>query len=83
LGSILSAYKNYLGKSLLLDEHGYSEAKLQSAWRNQTHEEIAASIVGYIRQAALGEALLPFDQRVAHAMQKISRLHDWTPIQRK
>ncbi len=68
---------------LLLDEHGYSEAKLQSAWRNQTHQEIAASIVGYIRQAALGEALLPFEQRVAHAMQKIYTLHSWTPVQRK
>jgi len=55
---------------LLLDEHGYSEARLQSAWRNQTNQEIAASIVGYIRQAALGEALLPFEQRVGLAMQK-------------
>jgi len=68
---------------LLLDGHGYSEAKLQSAWRNQTHQEIAASIVGYIRQAALGEALLPFEQRVANAMQKIYTLHNWTPVQRK
>lgn len=68
---------------LLLDEHGYSEAKLQSAWRNQTQQEIAASIMGYIRQAALGEALLPFEQRVAHAMQKIYTLHNWTPVQRK
>ena len=68
---------------LLLDEHGYSEARLQSAWRNQTQQEIAASIVGYIRQAALGEALLPFDQRVANAMHKIYALHSWTPVQRK
>ena len=68
---------------LLLDEHGYSEARLQSAWRNQTHQEIAASIVGYIRQAALGEALIPFEQRVALAMQKIYALHSWTPVQRK
>ncbi|MCK9394106.1 MAG: type I restriction-modification system endonuclease [Methylobacter sp.] len=68
---------------LLLDEHGYSEARLQSAWRNQTHQEVAASIVGYIRQAALGEALLPFEQRVASAMQKIYTLHNWTPVQRK
>ncbi|MGZ8236749.1 MAG: type I restriction-modification system endonuclease [Methylobacter sp.] len=68
---------------LLLDEHGYSEAKLQSAWRSQTHQEIAASIVGYIRQAALGEALLPFEQRVGQTMQKIYTLHEWTPVQRK
>jgi len=68
---------------LLLDDHGYSEARLQSAWRNQTQQEIAASIVGYIRQAALGEALLSFDQRVANAMHKIYALHSWTPVQRK
>jgi type I restriction enzyme R subunit len=68
---------------LLLDQHGYSEAKLQSAWRNQTNQEIAASIIGYIRRAALGEALIPFEQRVAQAMQKIYNLHNWTTVQRR
>ena len=68
---------------LLLDQHGFSEVSLKSAWRNQTNQEIAASIIGYIRQAAIGEALLPFDQRVANAMQKIYTLQPWTPIQRK
>lgn len=68
---------------LLLDQHGYSEAKLQTAWRNQTNQDIAASIIGYIRQAAIGEALIPFEQRVVHAMQKIYALHPWTQVQRK
>jgi type I restriction enzyme R subunit len=68
---------------LLLDQHGFSEASLKSAWRNQTNQEIAASIIGYIRQAAIGEALLPFDQRVAKAMQKIYALQPWTPVQRR
>ena len=68
---------------LLLDQHGFSEASLQSAWRNQTNQEIAASIIGYIRQAAIGEALLPFDQRVAKAMQTIYAQQPWTPVQRK
>lgn len=68
---------------LLLDQYGYSEASLQSAWRDQTNQEIAASILGYIRQAALGEALLPFEQRVAAAMQQIYGLHSWTAAQRK
>ncbi len=68
---------------LLLDGHGFSEASLQSAWRNQTNQEIAASIVGFIRRAALGEALLPFEQRVANAMQRIYDLQPWTPVQRK
>jgi len=68
---------------LLLDQNGYSEASLSTAWREQTNQEIAASIVGYIRQAALGEALIPFDQRVAHAMQRIYQSHSWTPVQRR
>jgi type I restriction enzyme R subunit len=68
---------------LLLDKYGYSEANLKSAWRNKTNHEIAASIIGYIRQAAIGEPLVPFDQRVANAMQSIYSLHGWTTVQRK
>jgi type I restriction enzyme, R subunit len=68
---------------LLLDRNGYSEVSLSTAWREQTNQQIAASIVGYIRQAALGEALIPFDQRVAKAMSRIYQSHSWTPVQRR
>jgi type I restriction enzyme R subunit len=68
---------------LLLDEHHFNEAALQTAWRNKTNQDIAASIIGYIRQAALGEALVPFEQRVAGAMQRIHASHNWTPVQRR
>lgn len=68
---------------LLLDQHGYSEANLQTAVRNQTNQDIAASIIGHIRRAALGEALVPFEQRVRTAMETIYRQHPWTPNQRK
>jgi type I restriction enzyme R subunit len=68
---------------LLLDGAGYSEANLKAAWRKQSNQDIAAGIIAYIRQAALGEALLPFDQRVARAMQKLYAQHSWTPVQRK
>lgn len=68
---------------LLLDANGYSEAKLKTAWRNQTNQEIAASIIGHIRQAALGGQLIPFEQRVQLALQKIYAQHSWTPVQRK
>jgi type I restriction enzyme R subunit len=67
---------------LLLDNHGYSEARLQSAVRNQTNKDIAASIIGYIRRAALGEPLIPFEQRVAEAMDRIYTQHNWTHNQR-
>ncbi|MEC4726794.1 type I restriction-modification system endonuclease [Shewanella sp. D64] len=68
---------------LLLDEAGYNEAHLQSAWRKNTNQDIAASIIGYIRQAAINEALIPFEQRVSNAMQRIYSEHNWTPNQRK
>ncbi|WP_267273600.1 type I restriction-modification system endonuclease [Pseudomonas putida] len=68
---------------LLLDQNGFSEASLKSAWRSQTNQEIAASILGFIRQAAIGEALLPFDQRVAEAMKRIYAMQAWTPVQRR
>ena len=68
---------------LLLDDAGYSEAKLKAAWRHQSNQDIAAGLIAYIRQAALGEALLPFDQRVARAMQRIYSQRAWTPVQRK
>lgn len=68
---------------LLLDGAGFSEANLQSAVRNQTNQDIAASIIGHIRRAAIGEALIPFEQRVAQAMQGIYQSQAWLPTQRK
>jgi type I restriction enzyme R subunit len=68
---------------ILLDTAGYNEAKLQAAVRNQTNQDIAASIIGHIRRAALGEALIPFQQRVETAMQRIYASHAWLPAQRK
>jgi len=68
---------------LLLDSEGFNEAKLASAWRNQTNQDIAAGIIAHIRQAAIGEALVPFESRVHKAMQIIYELKPWTPIQRK
>lgn len=68
---------------LLLDSSGYSEPKLQTAVREQSNQDIAASIVGHIRRAALGEPLIPFEQRVTLAMDKLYTSHSWTPAQRK
>lgn len=68
---------------LLLDNHGYSEANLKSAVRDESNQDIAASIIGHIRRAALGEPLIPFEQRVRDAMAHIHAQHSWTPNQRK
>ena len=68
---------------LELDKLGYSEANLRRAWQDAKNEEIAASIIGFVRQAALGDALIPFDERVRAAMQRILAKHPWTDPQRK
>ncbi|MGI0493140.1 type I restriction-modification system endonuclease [Alkalinema pantanalense CENA528] len=68
---------------LLLDQQGYSETMLRSAWRDATNEDIAASIIGFIRQAALGDALIPYGDRVDRALKKILASQSWTPPQRK
>lgn len=68
---------------MLLDGAGFKEANLQSAWRSKTNQDIAASIIGHIRRAALGEPLIPYSERVRLAMEKIYAQHSWTPMQRK
>lgn len=67
----------------ILDEKGYTEHYLQNAWRAQTNEEITASIIGFIRQAALGEAIIPFEDRVRTAMREVYKMHLWTSNQKK
>lgn len=56
---------------ILLDDKGYTERNLQTAWREKTNEDIAASIIGFIRKAALGDALVPYSEKVDKAMRKI------------
>jgi hypothetical protein len=68
---------------LALDQRGYNEASLATAWRETTNQEMAASIMGYIRQAALGDPLVPYEQRVEKALQRILASRAWTTPQRQ
>jgi type I restriction enzyme R subunit len=68
---------------LALDAAGFSEAALRTAWRELTNEDIAASIVGHVRRAALGDALVPYAERVARAVRKILASRAFTDPQRK
>jgi type I restriction enzyme R subunit len=69
--------------ALELDSAGFSEASLSTAWREKTNQDIAARIVGYIRQAAIGDALVPYEQRVDRALQTILAAKSWTTPQRQ
>jgi len=65
------------------DRQGFSEAKLRHAWKQAKNEDIAASIVGFIRQAALGDPLVPWPDRVKAAMGRITKRGTWSEPQRK
>lgn len=67
---------------IILDAAGYTEANLDTAWRESTNRDIAATIVGYIRQAAIGDALKPFGERVDNALHMLLAGHPWTGPQR-
>lgn len=68
---------------LELDLLGYSEANLRRAWADSKNEDIAASIVGFVRQAALGEPLVPYDERVRTAVRRILASRPWSDIQKR
>jgi type I restriction enzyme, R subunit len=66
-----------------LDTLGYSEAALRRAWADTKNEDIAASIVGFVRQAAIGDALIPYHERVQGAVRRILASRQWTEIQKR
>lgn len=66
-----------------LDLAGYSEANLRRAWADATNEEIATSVIGFVRQAAIGDALVPFEDRVRAAMRRILASRPWTGPQKQ
>ena len=68
---------------LKLDAAGYPESALRTAWAQVSNQDIAASVIGFIRQQALGTALIPYDQRVDRALQRVLASQTWTPPQRQ
>ena len=69
--------------ALELDRAGFSETNLATAWREMTNQDIAARIVGFIRQATIGDPLLPYEQRVDGALQRMLASRSWTMPQRQ
>ncbi len=68
---------------LALDRKGYSEANLRRAWADARNEEIAASIIGFVRQAAVGDPLVPYENRMKAAMRSIVASRQWTDPQKR
>jgi type I restriction enzyme R subunit len=68
---------------LELDRAGFAESTLETAWREMTNQDVAASIIGFIRRSAIGDPLIPFDQRVDRALAKILAGKKWTSPQKQ
>lgn len=68
---------------LTLDAQGFSDANLRRAWSETKNQDIAASIIGYIRQAAIGDALVPYADRVKKAVAAIKARGGWTDVQKR
>ncbi|HEY8067246.1 MAG TPA: type I restriction-modification system endonuclease [Methylosinus sp.] len=66
-----------------LDEHGFSEASLRRAYGRARNADIAAHIIGFVRQAALGDPLVPYAARVDSALAKIEASKSWTQKQKQ
>ncbi len=64
-----------------LDQAGYPEQYLKTAYA-QTNHDVAASIIAYIRQQALGYALEPYEARVERGLQRILASRQWTEAQK-
>ena len=68
---------------ILLDKEGYSVTNLRFAWKDATNEDIAASIIGFVRRMALGAPLISYEERVHRAIKKILASRSWKEPQRR
>lgn len=66
---------------LELDRHEFTEKQLNSAWREMTNQDIAADIIAFIRQQAIGSALVSHETRVKNAFAKVKLNHTFNSAQ--
>lgn len=66
-----------------LNKNHFREQDLRTAWYEVKNEEITARIIGFIRQAAIGEALMPFEDRVDNALAKLLASQEWKSPQKQ
>ena len=68
---------------VVLEENGFREPSLQAAWKLTRNADIAAGIIGHIRQRALGSPLMAYELRVEAALSKMLASREWSDEQRR
>lgn len=85
--TVINKPRDLTRKSLLelqewFDRLHFDESTLRVAWQETKNQDVAARLVGHIRRAAIGDALLPFEERVEHALARILKSNDWSEVQK-
>ena len=70
-----------IGTLTRLDENQFNEQLLNSAWKHMSNEDIAADIISFIRQQALGSPLISHERRIKNAVAKIKLNHEFNKMQ--
>lgn len=65
----------------VLDNNGFNEEYLKTAYKDLNHEEIVADIIAFIRQQALGSPLESNEERIKRAVARIKKEYYFTKPQ--
>lgn len=68
---------------LQLDQLGFNQRTLNTAWKATRNVDIAADIISFIRTMALGDALISHEERIRRAVEKVRAMKSWNKIQQK
>ena len=67
----------------ILDENGYKETELNSAYGKVENVNITADILSYIKKVLKGSTILDKEEKIQDIEKRIKRLNNWNPIQLK
>lgn len=66
---------------LELDRHKFTEQLLNTAWKEVKNEDIAADIISFIRQQAIGSPLINHEERIKNAVDRLKKKHDFNKME--
>ena len=66
---------------LELDQQGFTEKQLNTAWNELKNEDIAADIISFIRREAIGSLLISHEQRIIDAVKKLKSNHSFNKME--
>jgi type I restriction enzyme R subunit len=67
----------------ILDQEGFNNLKLNTAYQDMTNQGIVADIIAHIRTAALGSSLIGHEERIRKGVERLRDSQQWNPIQQR